>query len=385
MKTKICVVTSSRADYGLLRFLIHKIEMSSIFDLQLVVSGSHLSKIHGYTLNEIIKDNIPISKKIETISETNTRKDIANNVSSTIQRMTKAFSSLKPDMVLLLGDRYEIFSTAIASAFLNIPIAHIHGGELTEGAIDDVLRHSITKLAHIHFTSTMIYKKRVIQMGEQPKSVFNVGSLGVDNLNKLKLIDIETLQKNLDFQFKSKNIMVTYHPVSLNENPVDGINILLNALKNFKEIGIIFTYPNADILSTKIIENILNFEGNNDNVKVFSNLGQIKYFSCLKYCNGVVGNSSSGIIEAPSLKTWTINIGSRQKGRVRAPSVFDVKTNKKEIINKLNFLLNDKKSFSKINFKNPYFKKNTVDTIYKDLVKFSKEKIVHKKFFDINY
>ena len=350
MKNKICVVTSSRADYGLLRFLIHKIEMSKFFDLQLVVSGSHLSKIHGYTLNEIIKDNITISKKIETISKTNTREDIANNVSNTIQKMTKAFSSLKPDMVLLLGDRYEIFSTAIASAFLNIPIAHIHGGELTEGAIDDVLRHSITKLAHIHFTSTMIYKKRVIQMGEQPKSVFNVGSLGVDNLNKLNLIDIKTLQKNLDFQFKSKNIMVTYHPVSLNENPVDGINILLNALNNFKEIGIIFTYPNADILSTKIIENILNFEKNNDNVKVFSNLGQIKYFSCLKYCNGVVGNSSSGIIEAPSLKTWTINIGSRQKGRVRAPSVFDVKTNKKEIINKLNFLLNDKKYFFKNKF-----------------------------------
>ena len=385
MKTKICVVTSSRADYGLLRFLIHKIEMSDFFDLQLVVSGSHLSKIHGYTLSEIIKDNIAISKKIETISETNTRMDIANNVSNTIQRMTKAFSSLKPDMVLLLGDRYEIFSTAIASAFLNIPIAHIHGGELTEGAIDDVLRHSITKLAHIHFTSTKIYRKRVIQMGEQPKSVFNVGSLGVDNLNKLKLVDIETLQKNLDFQFKSKNIMVTYHPVSLNENPADGINILLHALKNFKEIGIIFTYPNADILSTKIIENILNFEKNNDNVKVFSNLGQIKYFSCLKYCDGVVGNSSSGIIEAPSLKTWTINIGSRQKGRVRAPSVFDVKTNKKEIINKLNFLLNEKKFFSKISFKNPYFKKNTIDAIFKDLVKFSKEKIVHKKFFDINY
>ena len=385
MKNKICVVTSSRADYGLLRFLIHKIEKSSFFDLQLVVSGSHLSKIHGHTLNEIIQDNITITQKIETISKTNTKEDIANNVGNTIKKMTNAFSSLKPDMVLLLGDRYEIFSTAIASAFLNIPIAHIHGGELTEGAIDDVLRHSITKLAHIHFTSTKIYKKRVIQMGEQPKSVFNVGSLGVDNLNKLKLVDIETLQKNLDFQFKSKNIMVTYHPVSLNENPADGINILLNALKNFKEIGIIFTYPNADILSTKIIENILNFERNNDNVKVFSNLGQIKYFSCLKYCDGVVGNSSSGIIEAPSLKTWTINIGSRQKGRVKAPSVFDVKTNKKEIVNKLNFLLNEKKSFSKINFKNPYFKKNTVDMIFKDLVKFSKEKIVNKKFFDINY
>lgn len=384
MKNKICVVTSSRADYGLLRFLIHKIELSSFFELQLVVSGSHLSKIHGYTLNEIIKDNITISKKIEIISKTNTREDIANNVSNTIKRMGEAFSSLKPDMVLLLGDRYEIFSTAIASAFLNIPIAHIHGGELTEGAIDDMLRHSITKLAHIHFTSTMVYKKRVIQMGEQPKSVFNVGSLGVDNLHKLNLIGKKTLQKNLDFQFKSKNIMVTYHPVSLNENPVDGINILLNALNNFKEIGIIFTYPNADILSTKIIESISDFERNNDNAKVFSNLGQIKYFSCLKHCNAVVGNSSSGIIEAPSLKTWTINIGSRQRGRVRAASVFDVKTNKNEIVNKLNFLLNEKKSFSKINFKNPYFKKNTVDAIFEALVKFSKERIVNKKFFDIS-
>jgi GDP/UDP-N,N'-diacetylbacillosamine 2-epimerase (hydrolysing) len=385
MKNKICVVSSSRADYSLLKGLIIKLNSSEFFDFQLVVTGSHLSKKHGYTINDIVKDDIQIDKQIQIITKTDKKEDIGYSVSSTIKKMIHAFSCLKPNMVLLLGDRYEIFSTAIASAFLKIPIAHIHGGEITEGAIDDMIRHSITKLSHIHFASNVIYKNRIIQMGEQPKNVYNVGALGVENLKKVKLMSLNSLEKELDFKFKKQNILVTYHPVSLDDNPIYGVDVLLQVLSKFKSVGMIFTYSNADISGTKIIKKILEFEKYNSNIKVFSNLGQLKYLSCLKYCNGVVGNSSSGIIEAPSLKTWTINIGDRQKGRIRAGSIFDVKIDKKEIKETLNKLLNNSINFEKIDFKNPYSKKNTTNAIFKTLIKINKEKIINKIFFDIKY
>ena len=385
MKSKICIVSSSRADYGLLKNLIIKLKSCEFFDFQLIVTGSHLSEKHGYTINEIIKDNIKIDKQIQIITKTDKKEDIGYSVSSTIKKMVNAFSSLKPDMVLLLGDRYEIFSTAIASVFLKIPIAHIHGGELTEGAIDDMIRHSITKLSHIHFASNIIYKNRIIQMGEQPKNVYNVGALGVENLKKIKLMSLHLLEKELNFKFKAQNILVTYHPVSLDDDPIYGIDVLLQVLSKFKNIGMIFTYSNADISGTKIIKKVLQFQNYNNNIKVFSNLGQLKYLSCLKYCNGVVGNSSSGIIEAPSFKTWTINIGNRQKGRIRAGSIFDVKIDKKEIKQTLNKLLNNNIDLEKIDFKNPYSKKNTTNVIFNTLLKINKEKIVNKSFFDIKY
>ena len=384
-KNKICIISSSRADYGLLKPLIMKFLNSEFFKLQLVVTGSHLSKKHGYTVNEIIADNIPIKKKVKVIHKTNTKEDIGKNSANAFYKMIDVLSELKPHMVLILGDRYEILSCALASSFLHVPIAHIHGGEITEGALDDMLRHAITKLSQIHFTSNMVYKRRVIQMGEKPKSVFNVGSLGIENLKNLKLMTLDRLQKQIGFEFRKKNILITYHPISLDENPNIGIDVLLKSLSNFSEIGMIFTFANADIKGEYINQEILKFAKNNDNVKLIHNLGQINYFSCLKYCDGMVGNSSSGIIEAPSMKKWSINIGNRQKGRLKANSVFDVEINETKITKKLNFLLKNNLKIPLSDFVNPYSKKNTSIRIYEILKNVNTENIFKKKFFDINF
>ena len=384
-KNKICVVTSSRADYGLLKPLIIKFSNSEFFKLQLVVTGSHLSKNHGYTVNEIIDDNIPINKKIEIINKTNTIEDIGKISANAFYKMIDVLSELKPQIVLILGDRYEILSCALASTFLHIPVAHIHGGEITEGAIDDMLRHAITKLSQIHFTSNIVHKRRVIQMGEQPKNVFNVGSLGVENLKNLKLLNLDKLQKQIDFEFRKKNLLITYHPVSLDENPNIGIDILLKSLSNFSETGMIFTFANADIKGEYITQRISKFAKNNDNVKLIHNLGQINYFSCLRYCDGMVGNSSSGIIEAPSMNKWSINIGNRQKGRLKANSVFDVEINEEKITKQLNFLLEKSLKIPSSDFINPYSKKNTSSRIYEIIKSINTENIFKKQFFDINF
>ncbi len=384
-KNKICVVTSSRADYGLLKPLIIKFSNSEFFKLQLVVTGSHLSKNHGYTVNEIIDDNIPINKKIEIINKTNTIEEIGKISANAFYKMIDVLSELKPQIVLILGDRYEILSCALASTFLHIPVAHIHGGEITEGAIDDMLRHAITKLSQIHFTSNIVHKRRVIQMGEQPKNVFNVGSLGVENLKNLKLLNLDKLQKQMNFKFRKKNLLITYHPVSLDENPNIGIDILLKSLSNFSETGMIFTFSNADIKGEYITQRISKFAKNNDNVKLIHNLGQINYFSCLRYCDGMVGNSSSGIIEAPSMNKWSINIGNRQKGRLKANSVFDVEINEEKITKQLNFLLEKSLKIPSSDFINPYSKKNTSSRIYEIIKSINTENIFKKQFFDINF
>tara|TARA_A100001015_G_C15020690_1_gene727838 strand:- start:2003 stop:2905 length:903 start_codon:yes stop_codon:yes gene_type:complete len=298
--------------------------------------------------------------------------------------MISVISELKPNLILILGDRYDIFSAALASSFLKIPIAHIHGGEITEGAIDDMIRHCITKLSHFHFTSNYNYRRRVIQLGENPKYVFNVGSLGVENLKNLDLLNQELLEKEIGFKFQKRNIIVTYHPLTLADNPLWGIDELLMSLEKFKNLGIIFTFPNADLKSTRIIQQISKFDEKNSNSKIFSNLGQKKFFSCLKYCDGIIGNSSSGIIEAPSLNTWTINIGDRQKGRIKGNSIFDVEINTEKITEKLLFLLN-KNNLKEVNFSNPYDKKDTAKNILSILKNVTQEKIFNKSFFDVNY
>jgi len=384
MINNICFITSSRADYGLLKNLMKKVSALQCFNLQTIVTGSHLSKEHGYTVDEIVKDNIQIDNKVPIIKKTETREDIGLTVGYAIQKLVPVISKLSPRIVILLGDRYEVFSAAIASAFLRIPIAHIHGGEITEGAIDDMVRHSITKLSNIHFVSNISYKRRVIQMGEQPKNVHNVGSLGVENLKRIKLLSLSKLQREIKFKFLKKNILITYHPVTLDKDPIEGINILLNVLQKFSNVGMIFTFSNADLLGTEITKKISYFCKNNENAEIFSNLGQLKFFSCLKHCNGMVGNSSSGIIEAPSLRTWSLNLGNRQKGRIKADSVFDVEINERKIFQKLNILLDKKKKGTNISYKNPYDNKNTSIKIIKILKSLKQEKLVNKRFFDID-
>ena len=385
MKIKICVVSSSRADYGILKNLMLEFISSNNFELQLIVTGSHLSYQHGYTIKEILSDGIKVDQKVRIINKTDVPIDIANIFGNTVTKMTKPLSRLKPDVLLLLGDRYEIFAAAISATILKIPIAHIHGGEITEGAMDNVMRHCLTKLSHIHFASNIVYKKRIIQMGELPQNVHNVGALGVENTKKLKFVTLEKLEHNLNFKFYNKNILISYHSVTLDENPIYGIEVILKVLKKFKDVGLIFTYANADIKGTIINNKIIKFVEKNKNAVVFSNLGQLKYLSCLKYCDGIIGNSSSAIIEAPSVNTWSINIGNRQKGRIKSKSVFDEEININSIEKTLQSLLKKEKNDNTINYVNPYEKSNTKNSILDILVQTDIKKIFVKKFFDINY
>jgi GDP/UDP-N,N'-diacetylbacillosamine 2-epimerase (hydrolysing) len=358
---------------------------SNNFEFQLIVTGSHLSYQHGYTIKEILSDGIKVDQKVRIINKTDVPIDIANIFGNTVTKMTKPLSRLKPDVLLLLGDRYEIFAAAISATILKIPIAHIHGGEITEGAMDNVMRHCLTKLSHIHFASNIVYKKRIIQMGELPQNVHNVGALGVENTKKLKFVTLEELEQNLNFKFYNKNILISYHSVTLDENPIHGIEVILKVLKKFKNVGLIFTYANADIKGTIINNEIIKFVKKNKNAVVFSNLGQLKYLSCLKYCDGIIGNSSSAIIEAPSVNTWSINIGNRQKGRIKSKSVFDEEIHLNSIEKTLQSLLKTENNDNTINYVNPYEKSNTKNSILDILVKTDIKKIIAKKFFDINY
>ena len=385
MKIKICIISSSRADYGILKNLITSFNSSNEFDLKLIVTGSHLSREHGYTVKEILSDGVKIDKRVPTINKTSSSIDIANNFSNTVSKMVSSISSLKPNVVLLLGDRYEIFATAISASILKIPIAHIHGGEITEGATDNAMRHCLTKLSHIHFVSNQVYKHRIIQMGEPPKSVYNVGALGVENLLNLELMNLNKLQNDLNFKFLKKNILITYHPVTLNEKPTIGIDCILKVLKNFNNVGLIFTLSNADIEGLMINKKILEFTNRNSNAISFFSLGQVKYLSCLKYCDLVLGNSSSGIIEAPSFNKFTVNVGNRQKGRLKSKSVIDVEINEQKINKVLNKILNNDLNNNENNFLNPYYKKNTKKNILRILSKIDYNKLIEKKFYDIDH
>ena len=385
MTIKICVVSSSRADYGILKNLIIEMKASSEFDLKLIVTGSHLSRKHGYTILEILSDGIKVDKKIITIKKTNKPIDIANNFSETVTKMIEPITNIKPDVIILLGDRYEILATSISATILNIPIAHIHGGEITEGAMDNAMRHSITKLAHIHFVSNQVHKQRLIQMGELPKNIHNVGALGVENLLKIKLLTLKELEQSINFKMFKKNILVTYHPVTLDEKPIEGLDYIMKALKNLNQVGIIFTLSNADIKGEKINKKILRFVKNKSNAVAFYNLGQLKYLSCLKHCDLILGNSSSGIIEAPSFGKVTINVGDRQKGRLKAKSVFDVDIDENEIKEQITKTLNNDFKIKINEISNPYYKKDSTKNIMSFLLRSNYKKLVHKKFFDFKF
>jgi len=321
-KRKICVVTASRAEYGLLYWLMKEIENDLDLQLQLVVTGMHLCEEFGNTYKEIEKE-FKIDEKIDIQLNNDNPIDICNSMGIAQSSFGKVLDELKPDIVVILGDRYEMFSVASSSMILNIPMAHLHGGELTAGAYDDAIRHSITKMSHLHFTATEEYRNRVIQLGENPKRVFNVGALGIDNIRKLKLLTKSEFEISISFNLSFKNLMVTFHPVTLeNTSSTTQFQELLNALNQLQDTNIIFTKANADTNGRIINEMIENYVLKNEkNTIVFSSLGQLRYLSCLQFVDAVVGNSSSGVLEVPSFKTATINIGTRQKGRQMATSV----------------------------------------------------------------
>jgi UDP-hydrolysing UDP-N-acetyl-D-glucosamine 2-epimerase len=325
MKRKICIITGSRADYGLLYWLMKEIDADPELELQIVATGMHLSPEHGETVEVIESDGFSVSAKVEMLVSSDTSVGTAKSIGLGVIGFADAFSRLCPDIVVLIGDRFEMFAAAQAAYVSRIPLAHIHGGELTEGAIDEAFRHAMTKMSHYHFVAAEPYRRRVIQLGEHPDRVFTVGAPGLDNITRLTLLTREELESALGWTFGTRNLLVTYHPVTLGDsNPEIAMRALLDALDAFPDVKLIMTAPNADaggLAMRKLLENYAAARA--ERVLLATSLGQVKYLSVMRLVDAVVGNSSSGIIEAPLFRIPTVNIGSRQDGRLRAKSVID--------------------------------------------------------------
>lgn len=383
---KIAIVTSTRADFGLLLPLINELESDNEFEVTVLATGSHLDHKRGYTVNEIYHSNINNIITVETDISDTSDLGISITASDTLHKMSLALNKLDPDLVVILGDRYEMLSTAFAAFLLKKPIAHISGGDVTSGALDDSIRHSITKLSSIHFTTTETYKQRVIQLGEEPNKVFNVGNLCIDNFKKINKATKEELEDFLEFPLSkhSKNILVTLHPETTSSSQTE-LNIeFFSALKKLEDTGIIITYPNHDAGSNEIIEHIQGLQKYRpEHVCVKESLGMRYYHSLLRYVNAVVGNSSSGITEVPSYGIPTIDVGNRQEGRIKANSVFNCPYNKQEIYTLLKHVLEPNIQSQTKNTINPYGDGNTSEKIVNILKKISLTNIIKKKFYDI--
>jgi UDP-N-acetylglucosamine 2-epimerase (non-hydrolysing)/GDP/UDP-N,N'-diacetylbacillosamine 2-epimerase (hydrolysing) len=347
-KRKICIITGTRAEYGLFYPIMKEIKLSDKLILQLVVTTMHLSETFGLTYKQIEEDGFVIDEKVENLIASNSKSAMAKSTGLAILLLSDTFRRLQPDMVLLLGDRFETHAAATTAMLMNIPIAHIHGGEITEGAIDEQIRHSITKMAHIHFTSTEIYRKRIIQMGEDPKKVFFTGAPGLDNIVNMDLMTKENLENTLNWGINFPTALFTYHPETLHSASTESDIIeILNQIKKSK-INVLFTYANADDSGIIINREIEKFcKDNSDKYKVVKSLGQMKYLSAMKYVDMMIGNTSSGIIEAASFNLPVINIGNRQKGRLRNDNIID-----STIILLENKIKNLISTYSKIQYKN---------------------------------
>ena len=385
MKKKIYVVTGSRADYGLMQILIGKFHKDKNIELKILVTGMHLSSEFGNTYKEILKDGFKIEKKIKVLNSTDTPVAISKSTSLGIKHFATIFNRAKPDLLVVLGDRYEILSAVIAANFHQIPIAHIGGGYTTLGVFDEWIRHSITKMSWLHFVSNFSCKKRVVQLGENPKRVFITGGLGVDRLRNTKLLSKKLIEKKMKFKFNKKNILITYHPVTLEKNTsASQFKEILLAVSKLKDTKLIFTYPNSDTFGRIVINMIKKFTSSrkNDSIK-FSSMGHINYLSVLKNVNCILGNSSSGLIEAPSLKIPTINIGDRQEGRFKANSVIDSKPNRNLILKSINKIYS-KKFRKKLKYTyNAYEHKDSSNKIYKIIKNIIIPSELKKSFYNI--
>lgn len=383
-KRKICVVTGTRAEYGLLYWLMKEIEADEKLQLQLIVTGMHLSSEFGLTYKDIEKD-FRIDKKIEILLSSDSAVGISKSMGLAQISFAESFDELKPDILVVLGDRYEIFSAVSTAMMLKIPIAHLSGGELTSGAIDDCIRHSITKMSHLHFVATQEYKNRVEQLGENPENVYNFGEAGLDNMYKLNLLNKDDFEKSIDFKLNKRNILFTYHPTTLEgyEQNIKDINIILSELASLKDTNIILTKANSDEGGRIINEILEKFVLNHQNMKLFTSLGQLRYISSLQFIDAVVGNSSSGIVEAPSFKIGTINIGHRQDGRERAKSVIDCEVSAISIKNAFEKLYSVEFQESLKNICNPYGDGGASIKIKEVLKSVNLENIIFKKFKDI--
>ena len=384
MKRKICVITGSRADYGLLRTVIQEIKDSSNLTLQIIATGMHLSPDFGLTFVEIESDGFRIDRKVEMLIQDDSPAGIAESMSRGLVGCAKAISELSPNLIVVLGDRFEIIVSVLAALVAKIPVAHIHGGELTLGSFDDAVRHSITKMSHLHFVAAEEYKNRVIQLGEDPERVFLVGGLGVDSIKRIKLLERKELEESLNITFKEKSLLITFHPVNLEDNTsASQLKELLKVLSDLEDTTLIFTLPNADPGGLELIQIIQEYVSKNPNAYAYASLGQIKYMSCIAQVDGVIGNSSSGIMEVPSFKKGTVNIGIRQKGRIRAESVIDCDPLEKSIRSAIHKLYSPE--FIRIlkNVVNPYGHGGASEKIVNILNETSLEEIVKKTFYDL--
>ena len=382
---KICVITGGRADYGLLSVLLREIRKSQNFKLQLIATGSHFSRKFGLTYREILKDGFKIDAKVDMKTNSDSAEGLGASMAIGLKGIARALVKLRPDILILLGDRYETMCAAAAGVISGIPIAHIHGGELTEGAYDDAFRHAITKMSQIHFVSTAVYEKRVIQMGEQPSRVFQVGALGVDNVKAQRFFSRKEVEKYLQFKFQQKNLLITFHPETLaNSETERQSDSLLGALQTLSDVGLIFTMPGADREGGVIWRKIQAFVKKHSYAVAYRALGSRLYLSVMREVDVVVGNSSSGLLEAPVLKKPVVNIGNRQKGRLRTANVIDADYRPGSISRAISKAFSPKIRRCCAVFKNPYGQGGTAKRIVRVLSRLDYNKIHQKTFLDIS-
>lgn len=383
-RKKICVITGTRAEYGLLYWVMKGIQAEPAFELQLCVTGMHLSPEFGLTYRNIENDGFVISKKIECLLSSDTPVGISKSIALAVAGFAEAFHELNPDLIVLLGDRFEILAAATAAVIAKIPIAHCHGGESTEGLIDEPIRHAVTKMSHLHFTSTEWYRQRVIQLGEQPENVYNVGALGIENINKLQLLSKEDFERSIDFRLAEKSILVTFHPVTLEHATAEyQFGQLLKVLEELRSATIIFTKPNADTDGRIIIKMIDEFVSTNPNSISFISMGQTRYLSALKYVDVVIGNSSSGLIEVPSFKKPTINIGDRQRGRIMADSVVSCDPTYDGVRSALQRVMSEAFQAKLQQVTNPYGNGNSSEKIIDVIRQSQPQDLIKKTFHDL--
>jgi GDP/UDP-N,N'-diacetylbacillosamine 2-epimerase (hydrolysing) len=384
MNRKICIVTGTRAEYGLLRWVMEGVRQAPDLELQIIATGMHLSPEFGLTFREIEKDGFRIDRKVEMLLSSDTPSGLAKSMGLGLIGFGDVLQELQPDIMMVLGDRFELLSAVVAAMVARTPVAHLHGGESTEGAFDEAIRHSITKMSYLHFVAAEEYRKRVVQLGEHPSRVFQVGGLGIDNIKKLDLLDRSSLESSINFKLGAKNLLITFHPVTLeNETSAKQMAELLAALGALDDTHLIFTMPNADTHGRVIVDMIKQFVVDNPKARAYTSLGQLRYLSCLKYVDGVVGNSSSGLLEVPSFYKGTINIGDRQRGRLKAKSVIDCSPEKESIAAALRKLYSKEFQLALGTVKNPYGEGGASKKIVEILQDHSLGSTLKKPFYNI--
>ncbi len=382
---RICIITGTRAEYGLLRWVMEGVKGDPELKLQIIATGMHLSPEFGLTYEAIEHDGFEINRKVEMLTSSDTPVGIAKSMGLGLIGFADALHELKPDLIVVLGDRFEIFAAVSAALVARIPVAHLHGGETTEGAFDEALRHSITKMSHLHFVAAEAYWQRVIQLGERPERVFLVGGLGIDSIKRRVLLDRAALEASLDLKLGPKNLLITFHPVTLETTTAAyQMEELLTALANLRDTHLIFTLPNADTDGRAMITKVKQFVMQHPNAWAYTSLGQLRYLSCVAQVDGVVGNSSSGLTEVPSFKKGTINIGDRQRGRLRAASIINCEPNCKSITTALDQLYTTSFQAGLRHVVNPYGEGGASEKVVNILKNYDLAGIVKKSFYDLN-